>query len=310
MDFAHSSVMVDEVLEHLAPDRPNQLLVDATVGEGGHSALFLNRFPKMRLVGVDADSGILARARERLRGYGNRVVLYNEWFDEFFEHYPVRRAPDRILLDLGVSMYHYRLSKRGFSLVEDEPLDMRLATESDQSAEELIHSLGEQELADVIFRYGEERYSRRIAGAIVRARREGRIHTSRELAEVVKASVPGSYRHGRIHPATRTFQALRIAVNDELGRIERGLSAAVRRMANGGRIGVIAFHSLEDRIVKWFFRERATGSTRDTEAPMMKHGEADLEIVTKKPLRPSQAEVARNPAARSARFRVAVKRGT
>lgn len=308
MDFAHSSVMVDEVLEHLAPARPNQLLVDATVGEGGHSAIFLERFPKLRLVGVDADESILAVCRERLRGYGNRVALYNAWFDEFFSRYPVRRAADRILMDLGVSMYHFRRSGRGFTFTEDEPLDMRLAGETGESASDLVNEMAEEDLANVIYRYGEERQSRRIARAIVTARSKEPITTSRRLAAIVASAVPGG--RSRIHPATRTFQALRIVVNDELGRLERGLTAAVEHLATGGRIGVIAFHSLEDRIVKWFFRDRATGSTGGTDRPMMKHGASVLEIVTKKPLRPTPGEIERNPAARSARFRVATKRGT
>jgi 16S rRNA (cytosine1402-N4)-methyltransferase len=306
MDFVHSSVMVDEVLEYLAPDRPNQLLVDATLGEGGHSALFLDRFSTMRVVGVDADARILAVARDRLKGFGRRVTLYNDWFDRFFEHYPPRRRADRILMDLGVSMYHFRSGGRGFSFAEDEPLDMRLGPDSDESAAELIERLSEEELADLIFRYGEERYSRRIARAVVRARPGRGVRTTGELADIVRQAVPASYRHGRIHPATRTFQALRIAVNDELGRIERGLVAAVDNLSVGGRIGVIAFHSLEDRIVKWFFRARAGRSTPEDIAPMIKHG--DVAILTKKPLRPTEAEVERNPAARTARFRVAEKR--
>jgi 16S rRNA (cytosine1402-N4)-methyltransferase len=298
--------MVDEVLEYLAPDRPNQLLVDATVGEGGHSALFLDRFPKMRVVGVDADERILTVARERLSGYGRRAALYNDWFDRFFESYPLSHPADRILMDLGVSMYHFRRGERGFSFSEDEPLDMRLGAETETTAADLVNSLPEGELADLIYRYGEERYSRRIARRIAETRVERAIATTGELADIVRSAVPAPYRRGRIHPATRTFQALRIEVNDELGRLERGLVAAVGRLAVGGRIGVIAFHSLEDRIVKWFFRGMAGGSTPDSNAPMMEDGAVD--VLTKKPLRPTEAEVAKNPAARTARFRVAVKR--
>ncbi len=299
--------MPTEVLEWLAPEHDGELLIDGTLGEGGHSALFLDTHPTLALIGLDADSQMLERAATRLARYGDRVELRHAWFDEFFANYAEARLPERILLDLGISSFHYAESGRGFSFRSAEPLDMRLNPQADRSAEELVNTLGEKELADVIYQYGEERYSRRIAERIVRERSARTIRTAAELADIVWHAVPGKYRHGRIHPATRTFQALRIAVNRELERIERGLEAALRVLAPHGRIGVIAFHSLEDRIVKQCFRRYNYRSKGHAEAPMSVEGDPSLHVPTKKPLMPNDEERQDNPASRSARFRVAEK---
>lgn len=287
MEPVHRSVMVTEVLSLLEPAGENAVLVDATLGEGGHSARFLQAFPSLSVIGVDADAVMMARARERLAEYEGRIEFVNEWFDVFLAR-PI--SVDRILMDLGVSMFHFARAQRGFSFKTDEPLDMRLSNESETTAADLVNEMPEEELANLVFQYGEERLSRRIAAGIVRRRASEPITTTAELADIIRGSVPASYRHGRIHPATRTFQALRIAVNGELDRLERALPLALDRLAPGGRLGVISFHSLEDRIVKHRFRDAAADKR--------------YVLVTRKPLQPAEAERAENPAARSAKFRV------
>ena len=307
MEYQHTPVMPAEVLEWLAPSGDGELLVDGTLGEGGHSALFLESYPSLHIIGLDADPRMLERAATRLAAFGDRAETRRAWFDEYFASYAESRAPSRILLDLGISGFHFSGSGRGFSFRSSEPLDMRLDPEVGPSAADLVNTMAERELADVIYAYGEERYSRRIAERVVRERGGGRIETAGELADIVWHAVPGKYRHGRIHPATRTFQALRIAVNDELGRIERGLEAALQVLAPGGRMGVIAFHSLEDRRVKQCFRSHNYRSTQAPDQPMSSEGEPRLRVLTKKPLMPGETERRSNPASRSARFRVAEK---
>lgn len=300
MEPIHQSVLTREVLELLAPKDADGLLVDATVGEGGHSASFLQRFPGIRVIGVDADSAMLARARERLAEFAPRVELVHAWFDTFLSDRDVTVRPHRILMDLGISMYHLVTARRGFSFREAEPLDMRLDAGSplesrSRSAAELVNTLDESALADLIFMYGEERLSRRIAAAICRERSQAPIVTAAQLADIIRGSVPPSYRHGRIHPATRTFQALRIAVNAELDRLQAAVPAALSALAPGGRLGIIAFHSLEDRIVKHGFRAAAN--------------DGPFRIVTKKPVIAADEERSRNAASRSAKLRVIERNG-
>ncbi len=332
----HVPVLLDEVLSYLVPPRPDAVMLDCTLGEGGHAAAFLSRYPELRYVGVDADPLIQAKARDRLVPFGSRVHFLSGYYDEILaetrsevEAGTLAFAPDLILFDLGVSMYHFAEAGRGFSYAPgagaDEPLDMRLSPGAPRSAAELLAEESEEEIARIIYEYGEERLSRRIARAIVEARGTGGIATSGRLAELVRAAVPSSYRYGRIHPATRTFQALRICVNDELGRASRGIALAAELLAPGGTIAVISFHSLEDRIVKNLFRELAgkppsrgaepalesvLDSTRRSDRPITREGIArSFSIVTKKPVEPSEAEAARNPASRSAKLRVARKDG-
>jgi 16S rRNA (cytosine1402-N4)-methyltransferase len=314
--------MLEEVLSFLVPRRPGVLMLDCTLGEGGHAEAFLGRYPELRYLGLDADEAIQAKARERLAPFGGRVEFRLGYFDELLaamEPGP-EEGPSLVLFDLGVSMYHFVEAGRGFSYsAPDEALDMRLSLDAPRSAAELLAEEREEEIARIIFEYGEERLSRRIARAIVEARRAGGIATSGRLAEVVRDAVPPAYRHGRIHPATRTFQALRIAVNDELGRAERGIARAAELLAPGGTMAVISFHSLEDRIVKNLFKILAgkqvgegarSSSTRGPERPIPQVRDAgSFELVTKKPIEPSDAEVARNPASRSAKLRVVRKLG-
>jgi len=308
----HTPVLMEEVIALLAPGKEETLLVDATLGEGGHAAAFLSRFSGLSVIGLDADDEIMQRARRRLNGFisGGRIRCYREWFDDFFASYAGRfdRGPDRILMDLGISMFHYRGSGRGFSFRSEEPLDMRINGSSGRTAAAIVNRTPETELRRLIAEYGEERMAGRITRSIVRERKQAPLTQARQLADLIYRSVPPGYRHGAIHPATRTFQALRIAVNEELARLEKGLDAAFTVLNPGGRIGVISFHSLEDRIVKHFFREKNKTCTCPPESPICQCGGVrEARIITRKPVTASPEELESNPASRSAKLRVAEK---
>jgi len=310
METVHYSVLQKEVMDYLVPRDGNGLFIDCTLGEGGHSELLLENFPELQIIGLDADSHILEIARGRLGPYGDRVRLLNTWFNRFFREYPLGgERPDAILFDLGISIFHYERAGRGFSFQKEEPLDMRLDDTLEISAYDVVNSYPAKELADILFQFGEERYSRIIVDAIIRARARSPISTSIGLAEIIKDAVPGKYRHGRIHPATRSFQALRIVVNGELARLESVLQDALSILKVGGRMGVISFHSLEDRIVKHFFQEKSKSCTCPPEWPICKcGGEMEvLHMVNKKPVRPTEEEIRINPPSRSAKFRVIEK---
>ena len=320
--IVHSPVMLTEVLSFLVPQRDDALLLDCTLGEGGHAEAFLARYPGISCVGIDADPAIQAKARERLAPFAGRVSFLTGYFDDVLAGWDeLRLPPDLVLFDLGVSMYHFAESGRGFGHGRDEKLDMRLSPEAPRSAARLLAEEREEEIARIIYEYGEERMSRRIARAVVEARRKGAVTTTGELAELVWNAVPQAYRHGRIHPATRTFQAIRIAVNDELGRAERGLRRAADLLAPGGLLAVISFHSLEDRMAKYVLRELAGRGPRAADEPSSPYSNSPipwgnegptrpmLELVTKKPVEPGAEEIARNPASRSAKLRVARKPG-
>jgi 16S rRNA (cytosine1402-N4)-methyltransferase len=299
----HTPVLLAEVIGLLDPPAGSSLFVDATLGEGGHAEAFLERTPGLRLVGVEVDAGIAAAARARLARFGQRFSLWRGWFSDYFAGLRAEGEgrPDRVLFDLGVSSYHYAASGRGFSFARDEALDMRLDLEAETTAADLVNGLDERELADLIYRYGEERRSRSIARAIVRERERAPIETSGRLAEVIRGAVPPERRRGRIHPATRCFQALRIAVNGELDRIEAALRDAASVLAPGGRVGVIAFHSLEDRIVKTLFRSLAS---EDESEGRQAAERARYRLLTRKAVMASEGEVRANPPSRSARLRV------
>jgi 16S rRNA (cytosine1402-N4)-methyltransferase len=286
---SHEPVMVAEVLDLLVPSRGG-MFVDCTVGLGGHARALLQAGAD-RVLGLDRDPKALAPAREALTAFGDRVELvhadYRE-LDRVLDERGIERVAG-ILADLGVSSMQFDAEGRGFSFRRDEPLDMRMDQSRGPSAAELLREVDETELADVIFRFGEERASRRVARAIVNARREVPIDTTGRLAAIVRRAVPHK-GYQRIDPATRTFQALRIWVNRELDGLDAFLAAAARRLLVNARLAVITFHSLEDRIVKHTFRA------------MDKAGEG-LRILTKRPLGPADDEVARNPRARSAKLR-------
>lgn len=308
MEIVHYSVLKEEVCHYLKPEKPDQLLIDGTMGEGGHSEMFLSRFKDLNVIGLDADVEIQKIARKRLEPYGSRVQFRHSWFNEYFRDYSEDVKPDRILLDLGISVFHYEKSGAGFSFSRDEKLDMRLNREEGMSAEDIVNDFDEADLADLIYEYGEERLSRKVAAAICRTRKNERINNSLQLAEIIKRAVPSSYRYGRIHPATRTFQALRIAVNSELERLDDVMTEALDVLKIGGRIGIITFHSLEDRAVKLFFRDMGKQCICPPELPRCECGGSPVvRILTRKPVVPTEEEVRLNAPSRSAKLRVVEK---
>ncbi len=289
---AHTPVLVAEVVAYLAPARGG-VFVDCTVGLGGHARAVLEA-GATRLLGLDRDAEALAEARRLLAPWADRVDLVHADFRDVAAVLAARGldAVDGALADLGVSSWQLEQPGRGFSFRRDEPLDMRVDRTTGPTAAELIASATEAELADVIRRYGEERHARRIARAIAEARRRAGVRTTGELAAIVRRAVPGRGRR-RIDPATRTFQAIRIWVNRELEGLDRFLHDIVGRLRAGGRLVVIAFHSLEDRIVKHTLRALARGA------------DARVRVLTPHPVVPGREEVARNPRARSAKLRAA-----
>jgi 16S rRNA (cytosine1402-N4)-methyltransferase len=288
----HVSVLPVEVLQLLDP-RPGQVFVDATVGVGGHSLLLARQVgPAGRVIGLDRDASLLARARSRLEGLP--VTLVHANFDQLrtvLRDLNLERV-DGVLADLGLCSDQLDAPERGFSFSQPGPLDMRMNPDEGEPASSLLGWMNERDLADLIYRYGEERFSRRIARRIVEERRKGPLETTQQLADLVRRCVPRPPRAGRrkpaIDPATRVFQALRIAVNDELGSLERLLAALPDCVRPGGRAALISFHSLEDRLVKQAFKDKAT-----------------WEALTRKPVQAGEVEVAANPRARSAKLRVA-----
>jgi 16S rRNA (cytosine1402-N4)-methyltransferase len=289
--MTHAPVMTAEVLQHLRPEQGG-LFVDCTVGLGGHSRALLEA-GATRIIGLDRDLDALARARDTLAPWGDRVELVHADYraiDEVLDRRQIAQV-DGALADLGVSSMQFDAPGRGFSFQRDEPLDMRMDRTGGDTAADLVARSTERELADAIFQYGEERFSRRIARAIVLARHETPIETTGRLAALVRRAVP---RRGymRIDPATRTFQALRIWVNRELDGLDRFVEAAARRLRAAARLVVITFHSLEDRIVKHTLRA-------------LQQRDAIVQVLTKKPIVPGDEEVGRNPRARSAKLRAA-----
>lgn len=300
----HVPVLVREVVEALRV-RPGRRYIDATVGLGGHAAAILEASaPDGTLLGIDVDPDALAIARERLARFGSRVRLVQGNFRDMAEIATREgfRPVAGVLLDLGVSSYQLGPHGRGFAFSQDQPLDMRMDPSLPVSARDIVNSYSEEELADLIYRYGEERRSRAIARAIVRARP---VTTTGQLARIVEQAVGRAER--RIHPATRTFQALRIVVNRELDSLAAAVRAAHDLLeAPGGRLVVISYHSLEDRIVKEFIRQESRDCICPPALPTCVCGHrATLREITRRPIRPSPAEVAANPRARSARMRVA-----
>lgn len=291
---SHEPVLVEEILFWLQC-KPGGVYVDCTLGYAGLAVRILDHSaPDGILVGIDRDMTALAEARMRLGDAIARVQVRHGNFRDLKTHVADSgvRQVDGVIFDLGVSSPQLDRAERGFSFREDGPLDMRMDQSEGSTAADLIRDLQETELADLIYHLGEERYARRIARAIVQARTQGVIGTTGQLVAVVKRAVPASYRHGRIHCATRTFQALRIAVNRELEVLEPALRDAVDILAPGGRVCVVSFHSLEDRIVKNTFRALASGP------------QASLRVLTKKPVMASEIERRRNPRSRSAKLRV------
>lgn len=302
----HIPVLLHQAIDALNP-RPGGVYVDGTFGAGGHSRLLATRIGADGvIIAFDRDASVEERARALDREVECAIHFVADSFAEMGRR--VRQLGyqqvDGVLLDLGISSLQLADAERGFSFQREGPLDMRMDPGSGQSAADLIATADQRELADILFRYGEERQSRRIAAAIVRRRQERPIRTTTELAELVERTI-GRRPGARIHPATRTFQALRIAVNDELGELERGLEAALEVLAPGGRLVVISFHSLEDRIVKQFIAREVKGCICPPEQPICTCGREPTLKAIGRPVRPDDDEVARNPRARSAIMRVA-----
>ena len=305
----HVPVLADEV-RRLLDLRPGETVIDATFGAGGHAALLAPDLQGQgKYVAVDRDPSVRPYFESFRRGAGVQTRFLRGDFADVFERLAENglRA-DAILFDLGVSSMQLDRPERGFSYASDAPLDMRMDPSADHSARDLVNEASERELTDIFRGYGEERYARQIAKAIVRRRKQQAFERTGELVETIKAAIPAPARFGDGHPARRVFQALRIAVNDELETLEHALPAALDTLHPGGRIAVISFHSLEDRIVKRFFRREARGCTCPPEFPVCVCGrEPSLRVLTKKAIRPTAEEVAANPRAGSARLRAAAK---
>lgn len=288
----HKSVLLQEVLKNI---NPNGIIIDATLGFGGHSKEILENY-KAEIIGIDQDGEALELARKNLKEFGSRIKFVKENFssiEKVAKKEKVFGKVSSVLMDIGVSSMQFDSFKRGFSLKNDGPLDMRMNQDSSLSAYEIVNSWPEEEIARILYEFGEEYQSRRIAKSIVLNRRKEKIESTLKLADIIKNSVPKGRKYGKIHPATKSFQALRIAVNQELDNLKDGLLGALNVLKEGGSIVVISFHSLEDRIVKRFFKDMASNNR--------------LEIITKKPIVPTLDEINENPRSRSAKLRAAIK---
>ena len=307
----HIPVLEEEVLKYLAP-KPNENFIDCTIGQGGHASAILERNgPKGMVLGIDRDKDVIENTKKRKRlilacdNFANlREIVKREKFNKV----------QGILFDLGMSSWHLEESGRGFTFQKREPLDMRYDRENPLTAQKIVNFYSKIELEKILKEYGEEQFFEKIAEAIIAERRMGPIETTYQLAEIIKKAVPGWYCRQKLHFATKTFQALRIAVNNELDGVSRALPQSLEVLERGGRLAVISFHSLEDRIVKNFLKESARENEEGRQAkeglPAEENGGASgsiIKILTKKPITPSDEEVRKNPRSRSARLRAAIK---
>ena len=310
MDRAHVPVLVKEVVEWIH-GKDGGIYVDATIGSGGHAVALLETYPRISLlVGIDQDAQAVAIAKKNLAAFHKRATVVHGNFTTLKNILGTLHIAhiDGIIFDLGVSSMQLSDPLRGFSFMAEGPLDMRMDQNSAVQAQDLVNTSAAAELEDILRTYGEERWARRIARAILKHRSTHPISTTTELSRVVSGAIPARYRPPSIHPATRTFQALRIAVNDELKNLNHALDEAVDMLNSGGRMGVISFHSLEDRIVKQKFQQWQKGCTCPPRVPQCICGkEKKITILTRKPIVPSRDEVQVNPRSRSAKLRVAEK---
>ena len=308
-EFHHVSVLLEECIQGLAI-KPDGIYVDGTLGGAGHSSRIAAKLTTGRLIGIDRDNVALEAAAERLRPFEDRVTLVHANFcdiDQALQGLGVDKV-DGILLDLGVSSPQLDDGQRGFSYMTDAPLDMRMNGEDTRDARQIVNTWSYEELKRILYEYGEERFAPRIAAAICRRREQAPIETTLELVDVIKSAMPASALREKQHPAKRSFQAIRIAVNDELNCVSRMMKTAVDRLNPGGRLAVITFHSLEDRIVKNSMAEAAKGCICPPSFPVCVCGRKPrIEIVTRKPVTAGEEELAENPRARSAKLRVAEK---
>ncbi|MBO4627909.1 MAG: 16S rRNA (cytosine(1402)-N(4))-methyltransferase RsmH [Lachnospiraceae bacterium] len=305
-EFRHTSVLLRETIEGLAI-RPDGIYVDGTLGGAGHSFEIASRLTTGRLVGIDQDGDAIAAATKRLEPYKDRVTIVRsnyENFTDIIDNLQIRQVHG-ILLDLGVSSYQLDTAERGFSYMEDAPLDMRMDDRGERTAADIVNGYPQAELARIIREYGEDSFANNIAKHIVRVREEHPIRTTGELAEVIKAAIPAKVRAGAGHPAKKTFQAIRIELNRELTVLTNSLDGMIRRLAPGGRICVITFHSLEDRIVKQNFRRNEAPCICPPGLPVCMCGKRSLgTVITKKPILPSEEEQRKNSRSKSAKLRI------
>ena len=309
MEFSHKSVLLDECIDALAI-KPEGIYLDGTLGGAGHSLEIVSRLTTGRLIGVDRDRVALAAAQERLKDYLPRVTFVHSNFSELDRILEELQIPavDGMLFDLGVSSPQLDDALRGFSYMADAPLDMRMDRDDPLTAGEIVNRWPQEELRRILYEYGEERYAPQVAAAIVRSREKKPIETTLELVDIIRSAMPPQALREKQHPAKRSFQAIRIAVNDELSSVSKMMQAAIRRLKPGGRLAVITFHSLEDRIVKSEMQQAARGCTCPPEFPVCVCGKKpQIRLVTRKPIVSGAKELEANPRARSAKLRVAEK---
>ena len=306
MEFHHISVLLNECIDSLNI-KPDGIYVDGTLGGAGHSYEICKRLTTGRLIGIDQDMNAINAATKRLEEFKDKVTLVHSNFSnvkEVFKNLGIEKA-DGFLLDIGVSSHQLDEAERGFSYMQDAPLDMRMDTSRSLSAYEVVNEYSEKELNDIIFEYGEERWAKRIAEFIVAERKLKPIETTFELVDIIKKAVPKGARKDGPHPAKRTFQAIRIEVNGELDVLKTAINDMVDLLNTGGRLSIITFHSLEDRIVKNEFRKQADPCTCPREFPVcMCNKVSKGKVITRKPILPSEDELIENPRARSAKLRV------
>ena len=309
MEFNHISVLLWECIEALNI-KPDGIYVDGTMGGAGHSSEIIKRLNQDGLlIGIDQDTDALKASKERLHNYNNVIYVHNNFtnIEEVLTDLKISNI-DGMLMDLGVSSYQLDEAERGFSYMKDAPLDMRMNREKDLSAYNIVNEYSEDEIFRIIRNYGEEKFAKRIAQFIVEKRSESPIKTTLELVEVIKAAIPAKARREGPHPAKRTFQAIRIAVNSELDIIEKAIDDGVERLNKGGRMAIITFHSLEDRIVKNKFRDLTISCTCPKEFPVcICNGKAKVKLISRKAIEPSKEEIENNPRSRSAKLRVIEK---
>lgn len=309
MEFKHISVLLNECLEGLAI-KEDGTYVDCTLGGAGHSSHILKKLSsKGTLIGIDQDNDALKAAKEKLKGYSNVKFVHNNFYniDSILTSLDIPNV-DGILMDLGVSSYQLDEGERGFSYMKDAPLDMRMDRDRDFSAYDVVNTYSEEDLYRIIRDYGEEKFAKRIAKFIVDRRNDKPIETTLELVDIIKAAIPAKARREGPHPAKRTFQAIRIEVNGELAILNKAIEDGVKHLNKGGRMAIITFHSLEDRIVKLKYRELANPCTCPKEFPVCICGRKPLvKIISRKAIEPSKEEVEENPRSRSAKLRVLEK---
>lgn len=308
-EFYHVSVLLEECIEGLAI-KPDGIYVDGTLGGAGHSSRIAAQLTTGRLIGIDRDPVALKAAGERLKPYGDRVTLVHSNFCEIKQVLQDLNIDgvDGILLDLGVSSPQLDDGERGFSYMADAPLDMRMNCQDSLTAHTVVNTWPQEELKRILYTYGEERYAPQIAAAICRRRAERPIETTLELVDIIRSAMPAAALREKQHPAKRSFQAIRIAVNDELGSVEKVMQDAIPALNPGGRLAIITFHSLEDRIVKQGMAEAAKGCTCPPNFPVCVCGKKPrVKIISRKPITSTEEELERNPRARSAKLRVCEK---